>query len=156
FSDQQIPAAWIGIQHRHVPREIDGEPLLVKVTTIRNGTRSQGILGRVDMHDYTVQADVLGKRGAGLPDIGLIAQRYILEIMGKSQQMIVRTWTPQPERFSAVVPVEWKEDVWYTLKFQASNKDDRVVLRGKVWPRGEPEPEEWTLEAEDHAPNRNG
>jgi hypothetical protein len=29
-------------------------------------------------------------------------------------------------------------------------------LRGKAWPKGEPEPKEWTIEAADLTPNRQG
>jgi hypothetical protein len=30
------------------------------------------------------------------------------------------------------------------------------VLRGKVWPRDQQEPEAWTVEAVDQSPNRSG
>ncbi|WP_434127633.1 hypothetical protein, partial [Enterococcus faecium] len=51
-------------------------------------------------------------------------------------------------------------DVWYTLKFQVNNeKVDNVemsVCRGKVWKRGEPEPEKWSIEWKDSPANENG
>jgi hypothetical protein len=31
-----------------------------------------------------------------------------------------------------------------------------VVARGKVWPRGETEPDEWMVERRDSLPNLNG
>ena len=34
--------------------------MMVKVTTIPKGTRSQSWMGPTDLHDYTVQADVQG------------------------------------------------------------------------------------------------
>ena len=34
--------------------------MLVKVTTIPKGTRSQLLMGPIDLHDYTIQADVCG------------------------------------------------------------------------------------------------
>jgi len=38
-------------------------------------------------------------------------------------------------------------NVWYRLKTQVDlNKDGSGLLRAKVWPRGQPEPEAWTLE----------
>jgi hypothetical protein len=32
----------------------------------------------------------------------------------------------------------------------------QALLRGKVWVRGEKEPESWTVETVDHAPNLSG
>jgi hypothetical protein len=59
-------------------------------------------------------------------------------------------------RFAKTVPFEWKPDTWYTLKFQSENKGGEAVLRGKVWPRGDKEPEEWQVEAADKTPNTVG
>ena len=39
---------------------------------------------------------------------------------------------------------------------QASTDGGKVVLRGKVWPRDEKEPEQWTIEAVDDVPNVQG
>jgi hypothetical protein len=73
--------------------------------------------------------------------------------MGASQQVQIRSWVPQLHRFSESVKFEWKPDTWYTLKFRAAVDKGSAVLKGKVWPRGEPEPEAWTIEAVDAAPN---
>ena len=86
FSDNEVPITWIGARYRHVPRDVKGEKLIVKITTIPKGTRSQSWMGPVTHHDYTIQADVLGKSLDGkMPDIGLIAQRYTLDLMGQNQ-----------------------------------------------------------------------
>jgi hypothetical protein len=42
------------------------------------------------------------------------------------------------------------------MKFQANVVDGKALLRGKVWPRGEAEPKEWSIEAIDEQPNVNG
>jgi hypothetical protein len=39
---------------------------------------------------------------------------------------------------------------------ETSGGKPRAVLRGKVWPRGENEPEQWTIEATDDSPQRQG
>jgi hypothetical protein len=91
-----------------------------------------------------------------MPDIGLIAQRYTLDLMGDHQQLQIRMWDPVLTRMSATVPFEWKPDVWYTMKFRAANEEGKAVLRGKVWERGSPEPKEWMITAEDLAPNTTG
>lgn len=155
FSDNQVPITWVGAGYRHEPRKIDGNPALVKITTIPKGTRSQSWMGPVDLHDYTVTADVKAGSAAKLPDIGLIAQRYTLDLMGTNQQLQIRTW-PAQNRMARTVSLEWKADTWYTMKFRASVENDQAVLRAKVWPRDAPEPDDWLLTATDDAPNREG
>jgi len=159
FTDKQIPITWIGARYRHVFREVDNEPMIVKITTIPLGTRSQCFFGPTSLHDYTVQADVRGAKNADngyQPDIGLVNSRYTLDMMGR-QQLQIRSWSSRLAlRFAVTVPFEWKPDVWYTLKFQSENKEGAITLRGKAWPRGEKEPEEWTVEGTDVTPNVEG
>ena len=114
-------------------------------------------MGHPDLHDYTIQADVLAyERDDKLPDVGLVAQRYTPDMMGASQALTMRTWTPQLNRFSASVPFEWEANTWYTMKFRAEAHGDKAVLKAKVWKRGEEEPADWTLTAEDETPNLVG
>lgn len=136
-------------------RPAEGNGALLKVTTIPKGTRSQSWIGPPTLHDYTIQADFKGSmRNGKIPDMGLINQRYTLDMMGSSQQLQIRSWTTQLEqRFAKTIPFSWKPNVWYTMKFQSENKDGKAVLRGKVWPRDEKEPEGWTTEAADETPN---
>ncbi|MBI2824573.1 MAG: PQQ-binding-like beta-propeller repeat protein [Planctomycetia bacterium] len=173
FADKQVPVTWVGARYRHQIREMDGEQVMVKITTIPKGTRSQSWMGPTDLHDYCVQADVRGsiayidvpaaaggessgEKEGKMPDIGLIAQRYTLDLMGASQQVQIRSWTAMLDRFSKSVPFAWKPDTWYTMKFQANVVDGKALLRGKVWPRGQSEPKEWTIEAVDETPNLTG
>jgi outer membrane protein assembly factor BamB len=156
FANGEVPITWIGARYRHVARKVDGEPVMVKITTIPKGTRSQSWMGPTNLHDYTISADVKAVDGAvKLPDIGLIAQRYTMDMMGESQQLQIRTWTAQL-RMARSVPFAWKAGTWYTLKFKAAMEDGKAVLRAKAWPRGEAEPNEWTLTADDEAPNTQG
>src|SRR5262249_1715830 len=92
----EVPITWIGARYRHVIRELDGEKVLVKVSTIPKGTRSQSWMGPTDLHDYTIQADIRGAvDNEKMPDMGLIAQRYTLDMMGANQKLQIRTWTSQ-------------------------------------------------------------
>jgi len=152
----EAPLTWIGARHRHVVRDVDGQRVLVKVTTIPKGTRSQGWMGPHTMHDYTIQADVRGARTNNkLPDIGLIAQGYILDMMGEAQQLQIRTWSATL-RNAKMIPFRWEPGVWYTSKLRAEAQGDKAVLKGKVWKRGEPEPKGWMVEAIDDSPNLTG
>ena len=138
-------------------RGIKGNGVMCKLMTIPKGARSQGTMGPVDLHDYTIQADVLGiSREGKLGDIGLIAQRYACVLMGAHQNLQIRTWHPQLERFSADYPFAWEPDTWYTIKFSASTQGEKATLRAKIWKRGEPEPSNWMVEATDDVANRIG
>ncbi len=128
------------------------------------GTRSRGWMGHTDMSDYTIQADFKATELNGkLPDMGLIAQGYTIDLQGAFQKLQVKAWVTQ-ERLGLVegqgdkvkIDFAWKPDVWYTIKFRASNQPDQVVLQGKVWPRDSEEPSEWTIEVVDPNPVRQG
>jgi outer membrane protein assembly factor BamB len=163
FSDGQVPITWVGARYRNVIRDVDGNKVMVKITTIPKGTRSQSLMGQIDAHDYTVQADVLGTlkntesaATGSLPDVGLIAQRYTLDLMGDHQELQIRSWTSQLDRFSKKVPFQWEANTWYTLKLRAAVENGKAVLKGKVWKRGDAEPAGWTIEAVDETPNLTG
>ncbi len=127
------------------PRKIDGNGVLLKITTIPRGARSQSWFGQTDLHNYTIQADVCGAIAHGrLPDVGVIGQRYSLILMGDSQKLEIRSWPAHDFRIRKDVPYPWKGDVWYTLKFRTSNENGKVMLRGKIWRREEKEPAAWT------------
>ncbi|WP_231742339.1 PQQ-binding-like beta-propeller repeat protein [Stieleria varia] len=156
FANGEVPITWIGARYRHEARSEIKEPVIVKISTIPKGTRSQTWFGPTDLHDYTITADVKAQPGTSkLPDMGVIAQRYTLDLMGESQQLQIRTWAAQL-RMAQSVPMNWNAGVWYRLKFQASTENGKAVLRGKVWQRDEPEPTDWTITATDEAANLNG
>ena len=176
------PLPWIGMRYRHVVRDVDGSKCLVKVTTIPKGTRSQGWIGPIELHDYRVQADFRAQETgvevpgnptplekARMPDMGLVAQRYTLDLMGASQQLQVRSWPSQvATHFAKTIPFAWEAGRWYTIQFEARTGIDsratagsekplaNAILRAKVWLRGEPEPDEWTIEAVHEAGNLQG
>ena len=135
FADGQVPVTWIGARYRHIVRDVDGEPRDGQGDDDSQGHAQPGHDGPTDLHDYTIQADVLrrGEPTARLPDIGLIAQRYTMDLMGDHQEMQIRSWTSQLDRFSKTVPFKWEADTWYTMKFRAATEDGKAVLKGKVW-----------------------
>ena len=157
FSNDKVPATWIGADYRHKPAPLDGEKGLVKISTIPKGTRSQSWMGRTNLHDYTMQADFKATEKNGrLPDLGLINQRYTMDLQG-SQRLQIRSWVARLElRFAKTIDMQWSADTWYTMKFQSETKDGNVILRGKVWRREEAEPAEWQIEAADATPNLSG
>ena len=160
FSEQTVPVTWVGARYRHQLRELEGNQVMVKVSTIPKGARSRAWMGHPEMRNYTVEADVRGSSDNNkMPDIGLIAQRYTLDLMGASQKLQIRSWVPVM-RMAKEVEFPWQPDRWYRMKFRAEVEEvegrQQARLRGKVWPREEREPEAWTIEVVDHSPNMNG
>jgi hypothetical protein len=157
FEDKKVPPTWIGASYRHQPKEFEGQNTLVKISTIPKGTRSQAWMGWTSLSDYTIQADFYATEKNGkIPSMGLIAQRYTLDMTNK-KELQIRSWTSRVElRFAKTIPFEWSPNAWYTMKFSAANENGQAVLRGKVWKRGEAEPEAWTIEAADATPNTIG
>ncbi len=163
-TNQEIPITWIGGRVRHVVRKLDGQHVAVKRDLLpagpgrvtKLGTRSRCWMGQTDLSDYTIQADVQGTSKQGkMPDIGLINQRYTMELQGASQKLQIRSWSTQL-RMASTIDMAWQPDVWYTMKFTCRLTDGKAHLQGKLWPRAEAEPAEWTIEAWDEVPNRHG
>jgi outer membrane protein assembly factor BamB len=160
---KEPPVTWVGARYRHVIRDVDGDNVMVKVTTIPKGTRSRAWFGHTDLSNYTIQADVRGAiTDNKMPDIGLIAQGYTLDLQGASQKFEIRTWVTQ-RRIAKAIDYAWKPDTWYTMKLQAQVVDaagtptgKRAILKGKIWPRDEEEPDDWTLTVTDDSPNLSG
>jgi outer membrane protein assembly factor BamB len=150
------PLTWVGARYRHIIRNVDGNNVMVKVTTIPKGTRSRCWFGPSDLHDYTIQADVRASiANDKSPDIGLIAQGYTFFCKGETQQLELQAWE-SVKRVNKTVPFQWKPNTWYTMKFQVGLQGGKSVLRAKIWPSGEQEPTAWAVEAEDEMPNKTG
>lgn len=163
MADNQVISKWgwpnkkgIELAVQRGTRKSTGNTVMLKITTIPRGARSQSWFGPTDLHDYTIQADVCGnERNGRLPDVGVIGQRYTLILMGDSQKIEIRTWPAHDYRMRKSLPFAWKPHVWYTLKFRTSTEGGKVTLKGKAWPRGEKEPANWTVEVSDPSPHPN-
>ncbi|QDS96716.1 outer membrane biogenesis protein BamB [Roseimaritima multifibrata] len=154
------PVTWIGARYRHVIRTVDGSPALVKITTIPKGARSRAWMGPSSLSNYTIEADAKGARQAQkLPDIGLVNQGYVLDLQGENQELQIRTWAAQL-RMASTIDFPWKEDVWYRMKLKVVIEEEDgkpvAIVTGKIWPKTESEPKEWTITARDEVPNLTG
>ncbi len=150
------PLSWVGARYRHQIRTVDGSQALVKVSTIPKGARSRAWMGSSELSNYTISADVRAERnGDQMPDIGLTAGGYALDLMGNSQQLQIRCWAAEL-RMAETIDFPWEPNRWYRMKLRAqiegSGENAVAVLQGKVWVRGEDEPEEWTITAQDDSP----
>jgi outer membrane protein assembly factor BamB len=158
YADGAVPPGWINVTAgRMAVATLDGQKVLGKAPDPTIFKRFRAFVGPVDLSNYTVEADVRGTtKRRQMSDLGVTAQRYSLIIYGNAQQMKIESWEPETHR-SAVMPLEWKADVWYHLKLRVENMPDgKVRARGKVWPVGQPEPEAWMIEKIDPIGNHKG
>src|SRR5262249_1491995 len=118
--------------------------------------RANAYLTAPDAKDYTIEADVYGTQVLkDLPEVGIGANRYSLLLIGNDQALRLVTWDAQ-KRDVKEVPFAFKPKVWYRMKLTPEISNGKGVIKGKVWPRDEKEPNEWTVQIEDPIPNTEG
>jgi outer membrane protein assembly factor BamB len=167
FNGGDVPLTWIGGRVRYEPRESDGEKYIAKKTVLptpkdpnnKLGTRSFVWMGPTDLSNYTIQGDVLLTRNetsGKISDVGLINGRYQFTIRGLSKILRLDSWTTSDYRTHKTVEFEPEPNTWYTLKLRVEPGEREAKVMGKIWKRGESEPEDWTVEMVDSSPNRHG
>ncbi|HEX9941214.1 MAG TPA: PQQ-binding-like beta-propeller repeat protein [Thermoanaerobaculia bacterium] len=150
------PAWWIGAGIRFLVKDQGGNKVLVKPPSKAGVHRADVYMGPARLANYTIEADLLGTaQGRKRPDMGVHNSGYTMDLMGAHQKIQVRSWASDL-RLEKSVPFAWDSDVWYTVKFRVDQQGDKALVRGKVWKRGEPEPAEWMVTAEDPHPVRSG
>jgi outer membrane protein assembly factor BamB len=165
FEDLSIgtnPDTWIGTSTKNSPAnrfivtKDQGNKVLVKPVSEKGIQRGVVFIGSADMKNYIIQADVKDqkyKRKRG--DAGLISHGYELDLMGKRQKLQLRSWISEL-RIEQTIPFEWDPEVWYSLKLQVDQFENKAVIKGKVWRKDQNEPEDWTITTEDPHPIRFG
>jgi outer membrane protein assembly factor BamB len=163
---KDAPITWVGARYRHVMRKVDGNDVLVKITTIPLGTKSRAWFGPTDLHDYTIQADVLSKEPdveGKLAAMGVLAQGYKFAIESKDDaaaegnaKLLINSWDSHDHRLRATKAFTAEPNTWYTLKLKVANVDGKAIAQGKVWKRDEKEPDKWSLELTDTRPITHG
>ncbi|MDZ7361354.1 MAG: PQQ-binding-like beta-propeller repeat protein [candidate division KSB1 bacterium] len=152
----KYPAYFVGASNKFGVQLVDGNKVLVKPPAAAGLNRSDIFLGPPTMKNYTIQADMLGKRSRRqMPDMGLIANRYTLDLQGALQRLQIRVWAAELLN-SKTIDFKFEPDVWYTMKMRVDQAGGKSIVKGKVWPRAEKEPEAWTITMEDPLPNPEG
>jgi hypothetical protein len=90
-----------------------------------------------------------------MPDMGIVANRYTLMLAGNVQKLRILAWSALP-RLDETINFPWQPGVWYRMKLTVAIKGDNAIIRGKVWPRDQAEPAEWTIQATDPRPSTEG
>jgi outer membrane protein assembly factor BamB len=143
------PPEWANATGKFAVRDLDGSKVLVKLAEndFAFAKRCRPFMGSTEYSNYTIQSDVRAseRMRRQLGDIGIVAQRYELVLFGNHQRLELQPWQPEVQR-TVKADYAVKPDTWYVMKLevQTLNKG-QVRARGKVWPRGQPEPAEWTI-----------
>jgi outer membrane protein assembly factor BamB len=161
--EKRTPGGWVNTQGKfEMVGAIDEGGKARKIlrkTTVNPSplvARANAFIGMPDCKDYTIQADVQGsKSGPDLPDMGVVANRYTLMLAGNTQQLRLVSWDAIP-RVDRTIYYTWSPGVWYRMKLTVAVAGGKATVRGKVWPRGGKEPEDWAVEVVDPVPNTEG
>jgi len=152
----KYPSYFVGATNKFSVQLKDSNKVLVKPPAAVGLNRSDIFLGPPSMKNYTIQADVMGtKNKRQMPDVGLIAYRYTLDFQGTLQRLQIRVWAAELLN-SKTIDFKWDPGVWYTMKLRVDTSAGKSIVKGKVWPRAEKEPEAWTITLEDPLPNLEG
>ncbi len=154
-----IPGGWTNTQLRYITTKLDdGNTVLMKTARIAVPFYRQwyGFIGTPDMAGYTISVDVMGKQVRdNLPNMGVTAHRYILQLVGNEQKLRVSAWDAMP-RVVEEVHFDWKPDTWYRLKMTVKIVGEHTEVLGKAWEKNDTEPADWNLILTDENPNLTG
>ncbi len=163
--EKAVPLTWLGGRVRWEVRDKDGEKYIAKKAVLptpkdpknKLGTRSFLWMGPANLSNYTVQADLQVQENDGkMPDAGIIASGYELTMRAQNHKAKLDSWASNNYRSFKEVPFTPEPGKWYTLKLTVAPEKGEVKVRGKIWPRGEKEPADWTMEVVDKSPNLRG
>jgi outer membrane protein assembly factor BamB len=94
-----------------------------------------------------------------MSEVGLINQRYLIVLKGNEQKLEISS---NLERLRVPAQEEapnfrWTPNTWYRLKSRVDiAPDGSGVVRAKAWKKGDPEPDNWTLEVPHQNAHQSG
>ena len=158
YAPKSVPDGWSAARGRFQVMEVDGEKMLYKPSGNPRSWRTTVYVGDTRQKGYEVEAEVMSKETRRrIADIGIVSHRYTMALMGNAQTLMIRTWLSEMERFSKEIDFPWDPDLWYTIKLRVEpSEDGTTTVRGKVWEKGKPEPDAWTIEATDPIGHTHG
>lgn len=155
YKDRDVPPTWVTAFTEFRPVDLSGDVALYNLGG-QSKPSSYIWIGPDTMKNYTIQADVmLREKQRRLSSAGVTCQRYNLVLKGNTQKLSIQTW-PAHIRMDKEIRYRIDPEVWYRMKMRVDPVPDGCMVRGKVWPRDQAEPESWTLEAFDPHPNEHG
>src|SRR5205823_12656638 len=123
------PGGWINAQGKFAVIDLNGNKVLKKLGENPSPpvAKVNTYIGRPTLSNYTIQADLSGVvQQDYLPDMGVVNQRYTLQLSGNKQELRLLSWDALP-RIDKTIPFAWKAGVWYRLKLTVDPKGDKSV-----------------------------
>ncbi len=158
YEGLRVPPTWSRAFVKLKPMELDGNTAM-KVTGgagMKGRPSHQITIGPASLTGYSVQADVrLTEQRRQLASIGLSCDRYNLILKGNTSKLTIQSWPPH-RRMAKEIKFRSDPDIWYTMKMKVDQSEAEAVIYGKVWKRGEAEPNEWSITTRDPHPNMEG
>ncbi len=139
------PLPWLGARVKWHVLEKDGSKVVANRLDVILFQRTMNFIGKPTLKNYTLEADVMtdGTRRV-MSSVGLVNQRYLIALAANSRILEVSS---NHERVKESVPFNALPNTWYRLKTRVdSDANGGGVVRAKVWPRGQAEPDKWTIE----------
>ncbi|MFM9080411.1 MAG: PQQ-binding-like beta-propeller repeat protein [Opitutaceae bacterium] len=139
------PLPWLGARVKWHAIEKDGSKVVTNRLDNILFQRTMNFVGRSDMRNYTVEADVMtdGTRRV-MSSVGLVNQRYLIAMVANSRILEISS---NHERVKESVPFDAQPNVWYRLKTRVDGDGKGGGwVRAKLWEKSKPEPEKWTME----------
>lgn len=150
-----VPPTWLRAFARMKPFELDGSTVMRSEPAAARPSLWIHV-GPHDMTGYTIMADAkLIEVKRRLSRVGVTCQRYNLVLDGNANRLTIDTWAPHM-RLNTNMKFNVDPKVWYRMKLKVDIEDGVAMVKGKVWDREKPEPEDWTLVAKDPNPNMQG
>ncbi len=158
------PGYMLGYLARFAVAEHDGSKVLAKGPSPVKIHRHITFLGAPWHDNYTVEADLKADaENPENPDLGLINGGYTMELLSigarpgapPGPKLQVRSWQAGL-RIATDIEFDWTPGTWYRMKLRVDQQEDSALIRGKVWPRGEDEPADWSIEVTDALPILSG
>jgi outer membrane protein assembly factor BamB len=146
---EAVPVHWVNATGKFAVRDLDGSKVLVKLAEnpFAFAKRCRVFFAGPDYSDYTIESDVRAmERRRQRGDVGIVAQRYEMMLSGSHQRVELQPWQPETAR-TVRADFAWQPDTWYVMKLEVQTMGaGKVRARGKVWPKGQPEPAAWSVE----------
>jgi hypothetical protein len=150
------PLPWLGARVKWSVLEKDGNKVAANRLDVILFQRTMNFIGKATAKNYTLEADVMtdGTRRV-MSSVGLVNQRYLITLAANSRILEISS---NHERVKESVPFEAKPNTWYRLKTRVDSDPSGMggFVRAKVWERGSPEPEKWTIEVRQDKVHREG
>ena len=155
LTGRATPPGWVGATALLVPTQLDGNTVLKSVPG-PGKPGSAAWIGPSDLKNYVIQADVRVDGRRSLSSVGVTNNRYDMVLKANQLKLSLSTW-PAHLRLNTEQKLSGDPaGKWYTVKFAVDVVDGKAQLKGKLWPRDEEEPAEWTIETTDPHANVHG